>query len=118
MADSQWLDHEAQCRRFERIAEGRRLSSSFRSPPIDSYLKMCGFRTAPIVLWSFCPAALLMGGLFGLCWPIVMWLFLGVRDWIAIVRTSCLAGALFGLTMASTYAFVRMYYKLPKWETI
>lgn len=118
MSETRWLEHEAQCRRWERIAEGRGLSSSFRSPPIDAYLKLMGFRTAPIVLWSFCPAALIMGCFFGLIWPFVMLWFLGVRDMREIAKTSMLAAMLFGLSMASMYAFVRIYYKLPKWDSI
>ncbi len=107
MSDSLWLEHEAQCRRWERVAEGRGLSSSFRSPPIDAYLKMMGFRTSPIVMWSFCPAALVMGGFFGLCWPIGMWCILGARDLREIIKTSALAGLFFGLGMATTYAAIR-----------
>ncbi|RYH30455.1 hypothetical protein EON65_05040 [archaeon] len=118
MTDAVWLEYEAQCRRWDRIAEGKGLSSSFRSPPMDAYLKMMGYRTSPVVLWSFCPVSLLMGGCFGLAWPVVMWCFLSVRDVKEIVMTSILTGVLFGLGMAATYAFVRAYYRLPKWDSI
>lgn len=118
MADHNWLENEAQWRRWDRIAEGKGLSSSFRSPPIDAYLKLMGFRTSPIVLWSFCPAALLLGGCFGPTWVAVMWFLQGIRDWTVIVKLSLLTGAMFGLLMAATYAITRQFYALPKWHDI
>ena len=71
----------------------------------------------------FQATTLITGGWFGFCWGV----FMGLFGWsraprpacaLVTVMAACLAGLLFGLTLASFYARDRRKHQLPAWSTL
>jgi len=70
---------------------------------------------------SFFQVAIFMGLWFGFAWGTIMWFFAWKEHGIAgmfAVTVACMAGLLFGFSMATYYAYGRRKYRLPKWESL
>ncbi len=97
---------------------------SHYAPPMVRLLWKAGIKMAPPHFQSFQAIALLMGGWFGFSWGVFMGLFGWSQSatalfapWVTVLA-ACLAGLLFGLTMASFYARDRRKHQLPAWSTL
>jgi hypothetical protein len=80
-----------------------------------------GLKVPPPHFARFWSAFAVLGAWFGLTYGLLMWLFVwsrqGMRPLIAII-VAVIAGALFGLFMATYYAYGRNKYKLPEWRSL
>lgn len=97
---------------------------SHYAPPLTRLLWKAGVKIAPPHFQSFQSIVLLAGGWFGF----FMGVFTSLFGWfqgaaplhaaLIAVATACVAGPLFGLTMASFYASDRRKHQLPAWSTL
>ena len=65
--------------------------------------------------------AFFSGSFFAVIWSLIMWFFVWPAprmSAIAAVEAALLAGVLFGVAMASYYAYGRYRYKLPSWREL
>jgi hypothetical protein len=78
-----------------------------------------GIKVPPPLFIPFVPAALGMGGFFGLFWGAAMWLFFWMRQGASaelVLGASLLAGVCFGLLMAAYLRAVASRHNLPAWS--
>jgi hypothetical protein len=90
-------------------------------PPIVRLLWRFGLKVPPPHFAPFLSTALLAGVFFGACWGGVMWLILWSHSGTSPLlgaKISCLAGAAFGIAMAFYYAYGKIKYKLPRWNSL
>ncbi len=90
-------------------------------PPLVSLLWRMGIPVPPPHFASFVGSALFLGVTFAAVWGAVMWFFAWSKagmDMHAAMLASTASGLLFGITMASFYAYGRRKYKLPKWKDL
>lgn len=100
------------------------MMSSHYAPPLMRVLWKAGVQIAPPHFQPFRSIALLAGGWFG----VFMGVFLGLFAWfqgavplysaLIALAAACVAGLLFGTTMASFYAADRRKHRLPDWSTL
>ena len=84
------------------MLDGKGLSRGTSAPLLYRLLWKLGFRVPPPLMTGFVPNALLMGGLFGPTWGMVMWLMVWRRSQMPVgmvLLAMVLAGVLFGLSM-------------------
>lgn len=68
----------------------------------------------------FVPTVLTVGGAFAVGWGLIMWLVLWrsqSASFAAVALQSGGAGLVFGLVMATYYAYGRRKYRLPPWDS-
>jgi len=90
-------------------------------PPLVSLLWRMGISVPPPHFASFAGSIVFLGVGFTLVWGAVMWFFTWSQsgmDMHAAMLTSTVSGFLFGVSMASFYAYGRRKYKLPKWTDL
>lgn len=97
---------------------------SHYAPPLIRLLWKAGVQIAPPHFQSFQSIALLAGGWFGF----FMGVFMGLFGWfqgaatlpsaLVTMMAACVAGLLFGVTLASFYAGDRRKHQLPAWSTL
>lgn len=91
------------------------------APPIARLLWKMGFSIPPPHFMTFVGSAVLSGTTFGTLWGLVMLAFAaatGTVNGAVLLGASAGAGVLFGITMATYYAYGRKRYKLPKWSSL
>lgn len=89
------------------------------APPIYRLLWFFGIEVPPPHFASFGFNLLLSGAWFGASWAAIMWLLFWSHQGgppVQAVAFAILVGALFGLLMASYYAFGARRYRLPRWS--
>ena len=62
-----------------------------------------------------------LGTAFAIAWGLMMWFFVWSRQGmspLAALVAAAVAGALFGLSMATYYAYGRRKYQLPEWRSL
>lgn len=90
-------------------------------PPLLRLLWRLGINAPPPHFAGFLPTALATGLSFGLFWSVSMWLLVWPelsRSLSSLALVSACAGVLFGLTMASYYAYGRRKHRLPRWKDL
>jgi len=91
------------------------------APPLVRLLWRLGLDVPPPHLRTFCANALFTSTFFAAGWGLFMWMFVWFfEDIAAAVAFACAVGAgvLFGLGMASYYAYGRRTYHLPLWKEL
>ena len=91
------------------------------APPLLRLLWRLGFDVPPPHFGTFWGNALSNGTFFGIGWGVLMWLFglydpemsLGLK-----FRVASGAGLIFGLAMASYYAYGKRKHNLPSWKEL
>jgi hypothetical protein len=102
-----------------RLLETTGMWRSSYEPPALRLLWRLGVDAPPPHFAGFGASALAIGSFFGLAWGLAMWLFLWRSQAVpaaAVVIAAVGAGLLFGISMATYYAFGRRKYKLPPWH--
>jgi len=88
-------------------------------PPVIRGLWRLGFDVPPPHFANFGVTALVTGSYFGVVWGLIMWLFFwshrGFSVKASLIEASS-AGVLFGICMASYYAYGRRKYGIPMWR--
>ena len=90
-------------------------------PPLLRLLWRLGVNAPPPHFANFGSTALFMGAGFGVLWGGLMWVISWSRTGVpssTAALSSTFAGALFGLSMASYYAYGRRKHKLPTWREL
>ena len=90
-------------------------------PPYLRALWRLGVDARPPHFMPFAGAALAAAAWFGIAWGALMWMTTWSRGHMAVaplLPVSCAAGLLFGIAMASYYAYGRRKHQLPAWETL
>ena len=89
------------------------------APPVYQLLWRLGWQVRPPLFQSFIALFLGMGTFFGVFFGLLMWIVLwgSMRLGAGVaVMESAMAGALFGLAMATYYRWKARSLGLPKWE--
>lgn len=90
-------------------------------PPLVRLLWRLGVDVPPPHFAPFRGSALTAGGCFAFAWGLFMWLFVWRSQGISItvsLISAVIAGAIFGIAMASYYAYGRKRYALPPWRSL
>jgi hypothetical protein len=104
-----------------RLLSATGMKRSNYEPPLLRLLWRLGVDAPPPHFASFGANALVAGIFFGSCWGMSMWLFLWRQQAAPItvsLLSSVLAGLLFGIAMATYYAYGRRKYNLPSWHSL
>ena len=115
------MQYNRQRRSALNILATTRIWRSSYEPPLARLLWRLGANVPPPHFGSFVGTALSYGAFFGAGLGIVMWpYFWSVEGapWTAVALLAVLAGGLFGLAMASYYAYGRRKYRLPSWASL
>ena len=90
-------------------------------PPLLRLLWRLGFDIPPPHFSGFVSTAAFTGTLFGVFWGLLMWLLVWSANGMPLILVallSAITGLLFGLAMASYYAYGRHKHKLPTWQEL
>jgi Family of unknown function (DUF6404) len=90
-------------------------------PPLLRLLWRLGIQVPPPHFASFGATAVLAGAFFAFSWGAIMWLLLWRSAGMtatAVIGTSAIAGAFFGLLMSAYYAYGRKKHGLPDWGSL
>jgi hypothetical protein len=90
-------------------------------PPVISLLWRLGIPVPPPHFVSFCGIAAFSGIAFGFVWGLTMWFLswsASGMDAHSAMLVSAISGLLFGLALASYYAYGRRKHKLPNWNKL
>ena len=97
------------------------IRSNNYAPPALKLLWAMGLDVPPPHFASFAASTVLTGSFFGLVWGLLMWFWqwsdTGMSAGLA-AALSVVAGLLFGLSMASYYAYGRRKHRLPPWTSL
>lgn len=85
-------------------------------PPLLRLLWRLGFDVPLPHMMSFWKNALSAGSYFGIAWGLIMWTQ-GTTG-TGLLVGAVVAGLLFGIGMASYYAYGKRKYKLPSWQEL
>ena len=94
------------------------------NPPEGIVSRKVGFRVRPPHYRPFWRAFFGIGLYFGIIWGIGMWIMLWRVEWSGTgvpwryLIVTCLAGTLFGLSMALSLRRDRRKYRLSKWDDL
>ena len=91
------------------------------APPALHLLWRLGLAIPPPHFARFWPTAAALGTAFAVAWGLMMWFFVWSRQSMspfAALVAAAVAGALFGLSMATYYAYGRRKYQLPSWRSL
>ena len=91
------------------------------APPALHMLWALGLNIPPPHFASFAGSALFTGGVFGVIYGLLMWSVQWSPHGMSVsmaVTLSAVAGILFGLCMASYYAYGRRKHNLPAWDQL
>lgn len=95
------------------------ISKSIAAPPAWRLLWCLGVAVPPPLFIPLVPCALATGSFFGLSWGLLMWALFWSRQGMpaaAMAASALVAGALFGLTMATYFRYLSRKHGLPKWS--
>ena len=118
------MSFEQRKERALELLQATGMMSSHYAPPLTRLLWKAGINSAPPHFQSFLHTTVVMGSGFGILWGLFMWClsrFQAISLSLPLPVTAlgaCLAGLLFGITMASIYAFDRRKHHLPAWSTL
>jgi hypothetical protein len=104
-----------------RLLEKAGIWKSNYAPPVFRMLWRRGVNVPPPHFMSFLASAALTGIGFGVMWGLFMLAFAAATGNIhfpVLLAASVGAGLLFGVSMATYYAFGRRRHKLPKWSSL
>lgn len=90
-------------------------------PPLVRMLWRMGFDIPPPHFATFSQAAWLSGVSFAGLWGLLMWVMVGQPNGLAMpwgIGIAGFVGLLFGVAMASYYAWGRRRHKLPDWQSL
>ncbi len=102
-----------------RLLETKGISHSNYAPPAARLLWRLGFDVPPPHFAGFGATALVAGSYFGVAWGLIMWLLFWSHQHFSIaigLIVALGAGVLFGVFMASYYAYGRRKYGIPLWR--
>lgn len=119
LEESDMRDFIARRDRALRLLEKTGMAKSSYCPAWLGLAWRCGLRWRPPHFAGFLPTALANGFYFAVVWGTIMWVF----SWRAermplsqVLLFAAMAGALFGLGMATAYAQARRKHRLPTWQ--
>ena len=115
------MDFEQKLAKALELLKATGMSRGNYEPPVVSLLWKMGIAVAPPHFAPFVGTALFLGAAFSVVWGAVMWVFSWSKsgmDMHAALLTSVASGLLFGIAMASFYAYGRRKHKLPKWKDL
>ena len=111
-------DTEKRARMAEHLSSLGVPQSTF-APPFYRLLWRFGIDAPPPLFTGFVPLALAQGGLFGIFWGVAMWAVVRVTGLfiptLFIAVAAAIAGALFGVTMATLIRWKARQLGLPPW---
>ena len=103
------------------IMDRKKMWRSNYAPPLLRLLWKMGFKIPPLPFASFWQITLLMGGMFGFIWGVVMWFVswksMGMQPTVAI-GTTMGAGVLFGVFLAVFHWWRKLVNHLPDWDSL
>lgn len=91
------------------------------APPFVRLLWRFGLNVPPPHFGSFWGNASFMGTFFAIAWGAFMWVVVWPRrdlPWPLALAAAGAAGVMFGLGMASYYAYGKRRHKLPSWKEL
>lgn len=80
-----------------------------------------GFQVRPLYFETFARTTLFFALWFGPMWAIIMWFFSWRKDGttpLVAVLGSAVFGLVYGLVMASVFAWLKKKHQLPTWESL
>lgn len=101
------------------LLDTKGLGKSTYAPPLFRLLWRLGIKVPPPHMAGFAFNSMLMGGFFGVCWSLLMWLMLWGRHGMPLAMVAIaalLAGALFGLAMAWYMRYSARKRAIPRWQ--
>jgi Family of unknown function (DUF6404) len=95
----------------------RGVDTSTSAPPAWRVAWALGVKIPPPHFMGFASIALTSGILFGVLWGLLIWYLLWhSRGWLFTASAATLAGAAYGLLMASCYRYSATKLELPTWK--
>lgn len=92
------------------------------SEPVQLRLfRKLGMQVRPLHFESFWRTTLVSALWFGPFWALIMWFFSWRKDGgspLVYLLATAASGLVYGLVMASIYAWSRKKYRLPSWESL
>ena len=101
------------------LLDARGVGKSTYAPPLYRLLWRLGAQVPPPHMAGFAFNSLLMGGFFGVFWSLLTWLMLWGRQGMPltmVASSALLAGALFGVAMASYMRYSANKRAIPRWH--
>ena len=115
------MHYDKKCKLVAKELASSGIRQSNSNPPLLKLLRKVGVKVVPPHYRSFFSNALSSGAYFGPVWGILMyfmlWRYQGLHL-VGALTSSCLAGLIFGICMASYYKYSARINKLTPWEDL